>query len=65
MKTLFISVLCLLFSMGTSAQWKPAGDRIKTQWAEQINPDNVLPEYAMISGDMIKSTSFLIRLSFS
>ena len=45
MKTLFISVLCLLFSLGTSAQWKPVGDRIKTQWAEQINPDNVLPEY--------------------
>ena len=45
MKALFISVLCLLFSLGTSAQWKPAGDRIKTQWAEQINPDNVLPEY--------------------
>ena len=45
MKTTFISVLCLLLSMGASAQWKPAGDRIKTQWAEQVNPDNVLPEY--------------------
>ena len=45
MKTLVIASLCLLFSIGTSAQWKPAGDRIKTQWAEQINPDNVLPEY--------------------
>ena len=45
MKTTFISVLCLLFSLGVSAQWKPAGDRIKTSWAEQINPENVLPEY--------------------
>ena len=27
------------------AQWKPAGDRIKTAWAEQINPAAVLPEY--------------------
>ena len=45
MKTTFISVLCLLFSLGVSAQWKPVGDRIKTSWAEQINPENVLPEY--------------------
>ena len=45
MKTTLISVLCLLLSLGASAQWKPAGDRIKTQWAEQINPNNVLPEY--------------------
>lgn len=27
------------------AQWKPAGDKIKTAWAEQIDPDHVLPEY--------------------
>ena len=24
---------------------KPAGDKIKTDWASQINPANVLPEY--------------------
>ena len=45
MKTTLVSVLCLLFSLGVSAQWKPAGERIKTQWAEQISPENVLPEY--------------------
>ena len=45
MKTTFISVLCLLISLGASAQWKPVGDKIKTQWAEQIDPNNVLPEY--------------------
>jgi beta-galactosidase/beta-glucuronidase len=27
------------------AQWKPAGDKIKTKWANEINPANVLPEY--------------------
>ena len=27
------------------AQWKPAGDKIRTPWAEQVNPENVLPEY--------------------
>lgn len=27
------------------AQWKPIEGRISTQWSEQVNPDNVLPEY--------------------
>lgn len=27
------------------AQWKPAGDKIKTAWAEKIDVNNVLPEY--------------------
>ena len=31
--------------MAGYAQWKPAGDKIKTTWAEQIDPNNVLPEY--------------------
>ena len=28
-----------------SQPWKPAGDQIKTVWAEQVNPQNPLPEY--------------------
>ena len=28
-----------------NAQWKPAGDKIKTKWAEEIDPNNVLSEY--------------------
>ena len=28
-----------------NAQWAPAGDRIKTKWADNIDPNNVLPEY--------------------
>ena len=28
------------------AQWKPVEGRISTQWSEQVNPDNVLPEYS-------------------
>lgn len=42
------NLLLLTFVLsGTSlfAQWKPAGDRIKTKWAETIDPNNVLPEY--------------------
>jgi beta-galactosidase/beta-glucuronidase len=27
------------------AQWKPAGDKIKTSWAEEIDTNNVLNEY--------------------
>lgn len=42
------NLLLLAFILsGTSlfAQWKPAGDKIKTKWAETIDPNNVLPEY--------------------
>ena len=39
--TLFVLALC----SPTFAQWKPAGDKIKTSWGEQLNPKNVLPEY--------------------
>lgn len=34
-----------LFASASFAQWKPAGDKIKTDWATQIDPQNVLPEY--------------------
>lgn len=44
-RVIILSSLLTLFAMGSSAQWKPAGDRIKTEWASQINPSNVLPEY--------------------
>ena len=44
-KFLFICTL-LLIAVFTGAQdWKPAGDRIKTPWAEKIDPANPLPEY--------------------
>lgn len=42
------NLLLLTFALsGASlfAQWKPAGDKIKTKWAESINPNSVLPEY--------------------
>jgi beta-galactosidase/beta-glucuronidase len=40
-----ISALAIFSAATLSAQWKPAGDKIKTQWADQIDPENVLPEY--------------------
>ncbi|TRZ42063.1 glycoside hydrolase family 2 protein [Robertkochia solimangrovi] len=43
---------CLLFGavmLGTiwvhAQQWKPAGDKIKTEWAEKVDANNVLAEY--------------------
>lgn len=41
-----LGALCAsLLVVQAYAQWKPAGDKIKTAWAEQINPQQVLPEY--------------------
>ena len=40
---LLLGITCL--AMQSMAQWKPAGDKIKTQWGESLNPDKVLSEY--------------------
>ena len=44
-KLLFFSFLLISFVSVSFAQWKPAGDRIKTKWADEINIAEVLPEY--------------------
>lgn len=45
MKRISIFSLLILVSFTTYAQWKPVGDNIMSPWAEQVNPENVLPEY--------------------
>ena len=48
MKLRFITLLAALVAVaGTiSAQgWAPAGNRIKTKWAEEVSPTNARPEY--------------------
>ncbi len=45
MKTNLIVLFFLLVTGPLFAQWQPAGDKIKTQWASQIDVNNVLPEY--------------------
>ena len=46
MKQRFLfTALCFAAVCGAFAQWAPAGDKIKTTWAESIDPNNVLPEY--------------------
>lgn len=42
---LLMTAISLLVCTISFAQWKPAGERIKTKWAEQIDPNNVLAEY--------------------
>ena len=41
--TLF--TIALLICLPITAQWKPAGDKMKTEWATKIDPKNVLEEY--------------------
>lgn len=45
MKKQIIVCALLAVTMVVSAQWKPVGDKIKTPWAEKVDPNNVLPEY--------------------
>lgn len=44
-KSILVACGAVLLSTAVSAQWKPVGDKIKTKWSEEINPENVLPEY--------------------
>ncbi len=45
MKQGLIVLIFALYALTSVAQWAPAGDKIKTQWAEKIDVKNVLPEY--------------------
>ena len=53
MKTKHLLGIALLMATSVSCcnqpeetcQWAPAGDKIMTTWAEQVDPANVLPEY--------------------
>jgi beta-galactosidase/beta-glucuronidase len=41
-----ILLITIFISLTVTAQnWKPAGDKIKTIWAEKVDPTNPLPEY--------------------
>lgn len=45
MKSKLVLLFLLVASFSVFAQWQPAGDKIKTQWASQIDVNNVLAEY--------------------
>jgi len=45
MRTISTILFSLFLTFSLSAQWQPAGDKIKTKWASEIDVNNVLPEY--------------------
>ncbi|KAF2338493.1 glycoside hydrolase family 2 protein [Flavobacterium tistrianum] len=45
MKRKSILFLALFSVFAANAQWKPPGDKIKTKWAEQVDPSKTLAEY--------------------
>lgn len=45
MKRFFLIAVMTAFGYFTHAQWKPVGNKLKSQWAAQVDPNNVLPEY--------------------
>jgi len=46
MKKIFLLVqLTFLLATLNAQDWKPAGDKIKTGWAEKVDPNNTLQEY--------------------
>lgn len=41
-----VGCLCLMACLSPlAAEWKPAGSRLMTQWAKDVDPANPLPEY--------------------
>ena len=45
MKKSLLFAICLIVSQLAMAQYKPAGDSLKTRWAAEVTPDNVWREY--------------------
>ena len=46
MKKLLFAILTTFLCKFSAAQpWKPAGEKIKTQWADKVDVNNPLPEY--------------------
>ena len=45
MKKIVLACCALALTLSAQAQWKPVGDKIKTDWATKVDPKSVLPEY--------------------
>jgi beta-galactosidase/beta-glucuronidase len=43
--TIIIALATSVMMFAGNGNWAPAGDKIKTPWAEQVSPNNVHPEY--------------------
>ena len=44
-KNLLTLLMAVAMIATANAEWKIAGDKIRTSWAENLDPQNVLPEY--------------------
>jgi len=44
-KNFLTAIMAIMLTAHGFAQWQPAGDRIKTPWAEKIDPAKVWQEY--------------------
>ena len=44
-KNIFATTVFILAATSAFAQWSPSKDKIRTKWADEVNPANVLPEY--------------------
>jgi beta-galactosidase/beta-glucuronidase len=44
-KTIYLMIFTALVYSAAAQNWQPAGDRIKTSFAENVNPASPLPEY--------------------
>ncbi|MDR0692613.1 MAG: beta-galactosidase [Prevotellaceae bacterium] len=45
MRKNFLFIGLLVLASNAFAQWSPSKDKIRTKWADEVNPANVLPEY--------------------
>ena len=45
MRNELFTIIVFLTTITAYGQWKPIGDKIKTQWAENIDPNTVHREY--------------------
>lgn len=45
MRKKLLMCCALVAAMCAQAQWQPQGDKLKTKWANEIDTQNVLPEY--------------------
>jgi beta-galactosidase/beta-glucuronidase len=44
-RIIFTAAMLICSATCVFAQWDPSKDKIRTKWAEEVNPTNVLPEY--------------------
>jgi beta-galactosidase/beta-glucuronidase len=44
-KIILLFIIGVLLFEGNAQNWQPAGEKIKSKWAEEVDPENPLPEY--------------------